>query len=387
MLTVLHLDDGEPEPAEYLVAGLIPKVGIGLVVAAEGAGKSMLLAELSAEIAGGGVWAGRTLKPGSVLYVAPERGAVTRRRLHAIAGDDARIAIASGPFDLRSPTAVTELREAARKVEARAGIRLGLLVIDTLSAATPGIRENETSDLARIGTALGHLSEELRAPIVIVHHVRKSDGQARGSSALPAAADAVLRVVADKSGRRVIVPEKLSDGPLAPPVRFTIREVAGAPRVIWGDTILKPTEEAERLPRSAVVALEALSEMLGTVPDRSEGVPFDEWRAETIRRLGKDNPKTARSAFFKAKTALFSAERIAELPTGNVTVPERSRTVPAKTESVPDVPSPFRGGNAGTSAIKGGAPADADEWWDDEFDGFEPDLPAGLDEAPEALPF
>lgn len=387
MLTVLHLDDGEPEPAEYLVAGLIPKVGVTLIVGAESAGKSLLMAELAGEVSGGGIWAGRALTAGAVLYVSPERGAVTRRRLHAIAGTDPCIAIASGAFDLRSPNAIAELREAARKVETRAGIGLSLIVIDTLAAATPGIRENETSDLARIGTALGHLSEELNAAVVILHHVRKSDGQARGSSALPAAADAVLRVVADKSGRRVIVPEKLSDGPLAPPIRFTIREVAGAPRVVWGEAISKPAEEAERLPRSAVTALDALSEMLATVPDRSEGVPFDNWRTETIRRLGKGKPETARSAFHKAKTALFSADRIVELPTGNVTVPERSPTVPAEVESVPVRSPTHRVGNDRNVSPGHGAPADADAWWNDDFSGFEPDYPNGLDEAPESLPF
>jgi len=321
MLALRFLDEGEPPPGRFTVAGLVPEIGLTLIVGAEGSGKSMLAAELAGEIADGGSWAGRRLEAGAVLYISPERGAVTRRRLWAIAGADHRIAIASGAFDLRDPAAIAELRQAARQVASRAGLRLALIVIDTLAAATPGLKENETTDVARIGTALGHLSEELSTPIVILHHVRKSDGQARGSSALPAAADAVLRVVADRSGRRLLIPEKISDGALQAPIKFTISEMEGTPRVMWAEREAQAQQPAERLPKSARAALETLK----ALAEQSGVADIEAWRAALYASWPDKKPGAARQAFADARTRLEAAGLIA-IDGLSVSVSERQKT-------------------------------------------------------------
>lgn len=233
MMKLRFLGEPAPPPAEFAVAGLIPRSGLTLLVGAQEAGKSVLAAELAVAMVRGGHWAGRDVGPaGSVLYIAPERGTVQERRLRHHLGSDDRVAVAAGAFNLREAGSVEDIRRAVAEVERRSEERIGLVVIDTLAAAAPGIRENETAEVEPIASALRRFSEEIGAPVVLIHHAGK-DGQIRGSTALPAAADAILAVRAGPNGPRRLVPEKLSDGPKAAEVLFRIEDDGGCPIVIW----------------------------------------------------------------------------------------------------------------------------------------------------------
>ena len=260
MMKLRFLDEPAPPPAEFAVAGLIPRSGLTLLVGAPAAGKSVLAAELAVAMVRGGYWAGRDVKAaGSVLYIAPERGTVQERRLRHHLGSDARVAVAAGAFNLREAGSVEDIRRAVAEVERRSKELIGLVVIDTFAAAAPGIRENETAEVEPIARALARLSEEIDAPVVLIHHAGK-DGFIRGSTALPAAADAILAVWADRSGARRLVPEKLNEGQPATGMPFRIEDSGGGPTVIWQDKVepvARPASAETRLtPDEKMIARE-----------------------------------------------------------------------------------------------------------------------------------
>jgi hypothetical protein len=76
-----------------------------------------------------------------------------------------------------------------------AGIRSGVIMIDTLSAASPGADENSSVDMGRILEALKRIRDECEGLVILVHHSGKDSSKGlRGHSSLLAALDAVIEV-------------------------------------------------------------------------------------------------------------------------------------------------------------------------------------------------
>src|SRR5262245_6451017 len=68
----------------WLVDGLLGAGEFSAVYGNPAAGKSVLVTDLAAHVAGGESWFGRKVQQGAVLLVCAEKGAVTQRRLAAI---------------------------------------------------------------------------------------------------------------------------------------------------------------------------------------------------------------------------------------------------------------------------------------------------------------
>ncbi|MFC5391213.1 AAA family ATPase [Bosea vestrisii] len=300
---LIFLDQAPPPPARFAVPGLIPAEGLTLIVGAEGSGKSMLAAELAVAVATGGQWAGRAVLRGSVLYVAPERPAVTHRRIAAMIGTSSAIAIAPDRIDLRGRGAIEALRSDAERVARHADEPLALIVIDTWAAASPGLKENEASETQAIASELTRLAGDLSVPIVILHHASKGEASPRGSTALPAAADAILMVRSRSNGEREIVPDKLSDGPPAGRIKFRIEKVAGSPRVCWTDSRSAGHESAGAvLSRDQATILAAAD----SVRIRHPNATRSDLRDEVFARLGPRSENAKKVAFSSGVKLLVS---------------------------------------------------------------------------------
>jgi hypothetical protein len=71
--------------------------------------------------------------------------------------------------------------------------RGGVLLLDTLSAAFPGIKENDSDGMGFVIAAAKHIAAELACLVIIVHHTGKDEGRgARGWSGLKGAVDVEL---------------------------------------------------------------------------------------------------------------------------------------------------------------------------------------------------
>lgn len=102
----------------------------------------------------------------------------------------------------------------ADSIRARAAGRpVGIIFIDTLNRAMLGLEENSAKDTAKVIQACLFLKKVFRCTVVVVHHTPKDGSDPRGSSALYAGFDTVLKVIADKAVKlaRMFVTKQKTD--------------------------------------------------------------------------------------------------------------------------------------------------------------------------------
>jgi len=220
-LRALGLDELQQQPkASWLIKGVLPTQGLACLYGPSGVGKSFALLDMGLSIARGVQWQGQRVTHAAVIHVAAEGGHGFAQRLevygkrHGV--DVARLPFFVCPsgFDLRSGPDVAEVVAMAEEVSAR-GLRVGLVVIDTLNRVLPGADENAASDMSAAVAGMAQIAEKLGCLVTIVHHSGKDASKgARGHSSLRAAMDTELSVdrVADGSPLRVIKVTKQRDG-------------------------------------------------------------------------------------------------------------------------------------------------------------------------------
>lgn len=116
----------------------------------------------------------------------------------------------------------------------RVPAQLDVLILDTLHNATAGSDENSAKDAGVTQAALRLLRDELGCAVLLLHHANKSGSSERGSTALRASCDTVLR--AQKVGKDyTLACEKLKDAETWPALSFALVAVdeTESVRVFW----------------------------------------------------------------------------------------------------------------------------------------------------------
>lgn len=176
-----------------LVHGVMPAQGCGALYGPSGSGKSFLVIDLMAAVAGAQEWFGHKVRNGRVVYVMLEGTAGLGKRVKAweVANDCSypdRVSFLIEPFNLLDRDDVLGLASA---VQASGGA--DLVVIDTLNRATPGTDENGPEDSGRILAAMQAIQEMTGGFILVCHHTGKDASKGmRGHSSLFAGMDAVV---------------------------------------------------------------------------------------------------------------------------------------------------------------------------------------------------
>lgn len=158
-----------------------------------------------------------------MLYVPLEDHDGLRRRFTALA-----IAHDMLPPPIRIATRSVSLLEdgasAIAKVADEHGY--GIVIIDALNAACPGLDENSPSEMGCAVAALRAITSPARA-VIAVHHTPRNGQHPCGHSALEAAADLTLSVIPpeDGSGPRTLKVTKCRHGPAGEQRPFTIKGV------------------------------------------------------------------------------------------------------------------------------------------------------------------
>ncbi len=153
----------------YIVKGLLGPRDLALIIGQPGAGKSLFGPYLAHAVASGRRAFGRKVRACPVLYIAAEAGADVEGRLAALREAYGR---ADGLHLIAEPVNLRDLggpdhagqREAARAVGA------GVIFVDTLAAAFPGLEENEAGPMGGAVRSLTGLGEATDAAVVAVHH-------------------------------------------------------------------------------------------------------------------------------------------------------------------------------------------------------------------------
>ena len=189
-------------PVRWLVRGVLPTEGIGAIFGPSGSGKSFLSLDLLATVAGGGEWFGCRAKSARVLYVALEGEAGIAQRIQAyqekngVLPDGFRFLLQS--LDIRLAADRADLVQAIQAT----GWSGGVLCLDTLNRAAPGMDENDSKSMGEVIGAAKAIQAAIGGLVIAVHHTGKDATKGlRGHSSLHAALDVAVEVSRDGERR------------------------------------------------------------------------------------------------------------------------------------------------------------------------------------------
>ncbi len=209
-------------PLRWRVKGLFPETGIGAIYGPSGSGKSFLGFDLGMSIAAGSKWFGYRTTACAVTYVILEAESGLRNRVQAWEAHNGT-AVPSGFKAIAQPFQLAE----AEQVEELGAIlpQGGVVIIDTLNRAAPGLDENSSQDMGRILAGMKRLQEITGGLVLVVHHTGKDASKGlRGHSSLFAALDGAIEVERSASGRRWSA-AKVKDGEDGTAITFALHVV------------------------------------------------------------------------------------------------------------------------------------------------------------------
>ena len=190
-------------PLTWLIKGVLPAQGVGAMFGGSSDGKSFAAKDMSFKLAAGLEWFGHRTFPVPAIYVALEGAAGISKRIAAYRRKHGEIPdqvhfVTPASFDLRNPDDVKELAASIREKSAH----LGLVIIDTLNRAAPGMDENSSSDMGAAIAGASELQRLVGGLVLLVHHSGKDSSKGlRGHSSLHAALDVVIQVSRDGDRR------------------------------------------------------------------------------------------------------------------------------------------------------------------------------------------
>lgn len=201
---IIHIDDLEiGDDPTWLIHGLLPASGFGVVFGPPKSLKSFLLADALFHVAMGRSWAGRDVMQGAVVYITGEgvegfkRRLIAMRRHYEVEGRRVPFLMIPVAPDLghASGDDVTLVESVRAYLETIGNPPVRAIAIDTLARTMKGADENAAKDMTtfvdnceRIGTALGCI-------VIGVHHAGKDVAKgSRGSNALDGAVDVMWSV-------------------------------------------------------------------------------------------------------------------------------------------------------------------------------------------------
>lgn len=198
-------------PVEWRIKDVLPSHGLAVVFGPSGSGKSFLVLDMLQSLALGREWFGRRVKPCSVTYIALEgeaglAGRVDAYRIHH-GSTSPNVRYTVQPFRLLNADDINELVMAIQT----AGTG-DVVVLDTLSRATPGSDENDSKAMGSIVAAAKLLQEAIGGLVLLIHHTGKDASKGmRGHSSLHAALDCAIEVKRNGDHREWLV-AKSKDG-------------------------------------------------------------------------------------------------------------------------------------------------------------------------------
>lgn len=190
-------------PQSWLVKGVIPKTGMGIVYGDSGSGKTFITIDLALSIARGLTWQScRVKNPTGVLYVSAEGGGAMSSRLKAYAKHH-DTDLSALPFGVVTVGLNLRGGDAQKVIDGcnemrNQGKPIGLVIFDTLNRTMGGGDENSSKDMGEYLDAVAKVAEKTGTFVLVVHHSGKDSKKgARGHSSLRAAVDTELEVKAE----------------------------------------------------------------------------------------------------------------------------------------------------------------------------------------------
>lgn len=198
------LDLSKPAPpTDWLVDDLVVSGEVTVLAADSGVGKSWLTMQLALAASGSDeTFLGLPLrKHGRVIYVDEESSAdLVLQRLNALGMKKEHWA----NLDYLWYEGVNLFTEPEKLLEQAMDADPVLVILDSLSRIAPGAEENSNTEMTQlIRKGIVPIARETGAAVIAVHHTAKDGAGVRGASAIRAAADQAVQMVAAETKQGV----------------------------------------------------------------------------------------------------------------------------------------------------------------------------------------
>jgi hypothetical protein len=323
-------------PRRHLLRGILAEGEIALFYGAPKSGKSFFATRLLYGASLGlGFGDHDATRPLRCIYVAAEgehgfAGRIVALRDHFGDPGDDFVYIAQRVCIGPPGTDLADLIRAAREM------RADVIALDTVARTFGDGDENSTRDMGLYVAAIDKLRDEAREAgqpfpaVVLVHHGPKHGDGSRGSIALPAAADVIIRIERREDGNLATIEAAKDDADgRTIPFRLSAVEIGrdddGAPR---RTCIAEPAERTAATPALSPQKARALAMLHDVVagpegadlpsrpgfPRGFRGAPVTAWQRECDARglAASDDPDTRRRVFGRIRRELADAGLIAE---------------------------------------------------------------------------
>lgn len=237
------------KPMREVVRGLFPQKGLAVIYGPPEVGKSFLALDMACAIAEGAEWFGRKTIKSPVMILALEGEAGFSKRVRAWEAKNGRniptnVSFITGErnngdkagFSLTDAADVSHLHVSCKKAKCYGGV----VLVDTMNRASPGMDENASQDMGKIVKGMGLLQSLLDCLVIAVHHPGKDVTRGmRGHSSLLGALDSSMIVGSTVEGDSITyfwVNGKTKDIGKSAPEGF-IREVIDLGSDEYGDPI------------------------------------------------------------------------------------------------------------------------------------------------------
>jgi len=334
--------DIEIEPKEFLITGFLAKYETSVFYGAPDAGKSVVLLHAMCCVAAGRPLCGRQVEQAACLFVAAERGAVTRRRVlawckeHEVDDNDIPLAVVDDVIDLRTGKVDADgIIAAAEELAKATRMPVGWISIDTLNRALNGGDENSSKDMGSLITNADRIQRAANCHLTLTHHVPQDrTDRMRGHGSAVGAVDMTVRI-SKSDGVVTLEVDKANDLVEKPCLSFTFKTItllAGengsivtmAPVMVEVEgEAAKPKAKGKekKLSASATIALRAIKQALdevgetapasNNVPAKVRVVTTENWRRYAVKRgISGGEDRAQRAAFQRAKETLIAANQV-----------------------------------------------------------------------------
>ena len=300
---------------EYIVDELFEAETLGLIFGDPGCGKSFLAVDIALSVASGTPFHGRSVKQGSVFFIAGEghNGLARRFKAWSMARDVGLDGVplfkserAAQFLDKASAVAVAE----AVAILAEQHGKPALIIIDTLARNFGAGDENNTKDMSEFVVAIDDLKAKFPgSAVIIVHHSgHASKERARGAMALKGALDTEYRV--EKEGAAMkLVNTKMKDAEPPQDLFFTFEQVDLDD--VTKSAVLEASDAPatkHRLTPNQRLGLETYQTAALVLELGDEkpfvGVHVDQWREEFYAKHTGDTHDSKKKAFQRVRKDL-----------------------------------------------------------------------------------
>ena len=234
---------------EWLIKNLLTKGEKSFMAGASQTGKSFEATALGLAVARGVPYHGRRVAHCGVIYVAAESSqGVIARRLPAYRqafdlkweDDLPFVTVTQAPNLYAGDEDTDALIQDILHYATGFRVPLGLVILDTYSALTPGAKEIASEDVGAIMGRIDRIREKTGAHVLTVHHMNADATKMRGHTSLKANVDTVLEVSwdtisdgktkatrkdADNRDIRKIVIDKQKDGASGHLCNFVLKQI------------------------------------------------------------------------------------------------------------------------------------------------------------------